>query len=57
MLRRMTSLALDEMAQQDGTLERFEELSRHGYSLEKILSRIESDYDFYLDEDSDWDYE
>ena len=57
MLRRMTSLALDEMAQQDGILERFEDLSRHGYSLEKILSKIESDYDFYLDEDSDWDYE
>lgn len=51
---RITSL--DEMACYDATMDKFEELSRHGYSLERLLNKIESDYT-YSEEYTDWDYE
>ena len=46
---RMTSL--DSMANFDNTLDRFEELSRHGYSFEKLLDKLEEEDTF-----DDWTY-
>ena len=37
-MKRLTSL--DEMVRFDETLDRFEELSRHGYSFEKLLDSL-----------------
>ena len=49
---RMTSL--DSMANFDNTLDRFEELSRHGYSFEKLLDKIEEEYDYNENNYDDW---
>ena len=49
---RMTSL--DEMARFDNVLDRFEELSRHGYSFERLLDKIEEEYDYNEDNYNDW---
>ena len=46
---RLTSL--DEMVRFDETLDRFEELSRHGYSFEKLLDKLEEQDTF-----DDWTY-
>ena len=56
-MRRMVTL--DEMANFDNMLDRFEDLSRHGYSLDRILYKLENDYedsygsdcDYYNDDD------
>ena len=49
---RMTSL--DSMANFDNTLDRFEELSRHGYSFERVLDKIEEEYDYNENNYDDW---
>ncbi len=49
---RMTSL--DSMAKFDCVLDKFEDLSRHGYSFDKILDMIDNDYDCYDHEDFEY---
>lgn len=48
-MKRLTSL--DEMVQYDDMLEKFEEMSRHGYSFQKCLEKCEDEDTFY-----DWTY-
>ena len=46
---RMTSL--DEMVQFDDTMDRFEELCRHGYSFDRILTKLDEEENF-----DEWTY-
>ena len=46
---RLTSL--DEMVQFDDTMDRFEELCRHGYSFERMLEKLDEEDTF-----NDWCY-
>lgn len=48
-MRRMTSF--DEMVQFDDTMDRFEELIRHGYSLDRLFEKLEEEDTF-----NDWTY-
>lgn len=40
-MRRMTSF--DEMVQFDDTMDRFEELCRHGYSFDRAIQKLEDE--------------
>ena len=46
---RLTSL--DEMVQFDDTMDRFEELCRHGYSFERMMEKLDEENTF-----NDWSY-
>ena len=45
-------ISLDEMVSFDSELERFEEMSRHGYSFDKILAKLEEEDDTF----DEWGY-
>lgn len=45
-------VSLDSLVELDSTMDRFEEMSRHGYSLDRILAKLEEEEESF----DEWGY-